>query len=204
MASEALWGFALVADGTDLWAVLLREKWCYAHSEQHLKVKTVLSSDRQTPNSSVCPLSRTSHCYSTLAGKKMCPSHIILSFHHLPYSFHLMMTHTFTGPRTPRSPRASCLRCRSLGLWATSRSCWFLGLSSTRIKQFKTHQDQCPDKSLPSSKCSRWHAQEWLPAVKWQFSVTVNNASAHVFHSCLYWVNLRNNETCGEHLNFLL
>lgn len=82
-----------MADGTDLWAVLLREKWYHPHSDQHLNVKTALSSDRQTPNSSVRPLSGTSHSYSTLAGKKMRLRHINFSFYHLPYKFHPMMTH---------------------------------------------------------------------------------------------------------------
>lgn len=81
-----------------LWQMALTFGQCCwersAHSEQHLNVKTVLSTDRQTPNSSVQPLSRTSHCYSTLAGEKMCLRHIILSFYHLPYSFHVMMTHS--------------------------------------------------------------------------------------------------------------
>lgn len=111
-----------MADGTDLWAALLREKWYYAHSEQHLNVKTALNSDRQTPNSSVRPLSKTFHCYSTLTGKKKKVSQTYY-FLFLPSSIQLpsmMIIHSQPqGHHVHKDvceQKFSCLACRSLGL----------------------------------------------------------------------------------------
>lgn len=76
-----------MADGTDLWAVLLSEKkLCYPHVEQPLNVKTALSCDRQTPKSSVRPFPRTSPI------PVVHYQEILISFCHLADSFHLTRT----------------------------------------------------------------------------------------------------------------